>query len=70
MTRPKYDPILVQKKLELSFESHFAGELAAMEFPFPPLPEHELRVADVAVVSREVLSASNTAAEIKRKERL
>jgi Uma2 family endonuclease len=62
----------------------------AVEFPFRALPEYELRVADVAMISRdrinqadqeddlhgapdlviEVLSSSNTVAEINDKEKL
>ena len=77
---------------EFHFLEGAAGDLGvvAMEFTFRPLPEHEVRVADIAYVSRErweqtdpednlrgapdlvleVLSRSNTAAEVFDKEKL
>ncbi len=91
VTRPKLKHIRIQKRLERLLEP-LAGEAGTviMELSFRPLPEHELRVADVAYVSRdrweqgnpednlagapelviEVLSPSNTAAEIYDKEKI
>jgi Uma2 family endonuclease len=91
VTRPILKHTRGQKKLERLLED-YAGEdfVVIMEFPFRALPEHELRVADVAAISRdrldhadhqsvfrgvpelviEILSPSNTAAEMNDKERL
>lgn len=50
--RPKLKHILIQKRLAHLLEQA-AGEqaLVAVEFPYRPLPEHELWIADVACVS-------------------
>jgi Uma2 family endonuclease len=91
VTRPKLKHTHIQKRPERLLEAA-AGEAGTvvMEMSFRPLPEYELRVADVAYVSRhrweqsdpednlagapelviEVLSPSNTAAEIYDKEKL
>ncbi len=91
VSRPKLKHIQIQKRLERLLEAA-AGEsgVVVMELSFRPVPEYELRVADVAYVARdrweqadpegdlpgapdlviEVLSPSNTAAEIYDKERL
>ena len=88
--RPKLKHTLVQIQLEKLLEQAIPEMFVAVEFPFRALPEHELRVADVAMVSRdrikqtdpednlhgapdlvvEVLSPSNTVAEINDKEKL
>ena len=91
VTRPKLKHHLIQDRLVqlLKPAAQSAGHVS-MEFAFRALPEHELRVADVAFVSRErldhtdpddnlhgapdvvveVLSPSNTVAEIYDKEKL
>jgi Uma2 family endonuclease len=91
VTRPKLKHHLIQDRLVelLKPVAQSAGHVS-MEFAFRALPEHELRVADVAFVRRErldntdpndnlhgapeivieVLSPSNTAAEIYDKEKL
>jgi Uma2 family endonuclease len=91
VTRPKLKHTRIQKRLERLLEA-VAGETGpvVMELSFRPLPEHELRIADVAYVGRvrweqgdpednlsgapdlviEVLSPSNTAAEIYDKEQI
>lgn len=91
VTRPKLKHIRIQKRLERLLEAAIgeAGTVV-MELSFRPCREHELRVADVAYVSRdrweagdpednlfgapelviEVLSPSNTVAEIYDKEKL
>jgi len=91
VSRPKLKHIRIQKRLERFLEIA-AGEagVVVMEFSFRPVPQYELRVADVAYVSRgrwehadpesdlsgapelvvEVLSPSNTVAEIYEKEKL
>ena len=91
VTRPRLKHVLIQKRLLRLFELSAGEEFwVSIEVPFRPLPEHELRTADVAVVSLarvrqadpednlsgspeivvEVLSPSNTAAEIIEKQRL
>ena len=90
VTRPKLKHSLIQKQLEKLVERAVPEMFVAVEFPFRALPEYELRVADVAMVSRdrvnkanpednlpgapdlvdEVLSPSNTVAEINDKEKL
>jgi Uma2 family endonuclease len=90
VTRPKLKHSLIQKQLEKLLERAVPERFVAVEFPFRALPEHQLRVADVAIVSRdriqqadpednlhgapdlviEVLSPSNTVAEINDKEKL
>jgi len=91
VTRPKAKHFRVQKRIEQLLERAVGDRgVVAMEFAFRALPEHELRVADVAFVSKErwetmdlednlrgapdlvieVLSPSNTAAEIYDKEKL
>jgi Uma2 family endonuclease len=54
VTRPKLRRIRIQKRLERLLEA-VAGETGTviMELSFRALPEHELRVADVAYVSRD-----------------
>jgi Uma2 family endonuclease len=91
LTRPKHKHARIQKRLERLLESA-AGEQGTviMELAFRPVPEYELRVADVAYVSQarwdaidpegnlqgapeiliEILSPSNTAAEILDKEQI
>ncbi len=53
VSRPKLKHIQIQKRLERLLEMA-AGEagIVLMEFSFRPVPEYELRVADVAYVSR------------------
>jgi Uma2 family endonuclease len=91
VTRPKLRHHLLQDRLvELLRAGAPAGTYVSMEVAFRALPEYELRVADVAVVSKdrfeqadpndnfrgapdlviEVLSPSNTAAEMFDKEKL
>jgi Uma2 family endonuclease len=91
VTRPKLKHHLIQDRLvQLLKPAAQAAGHVSMEFAFRALPEHELRVADVAFVSRErlnntdpddnlhgapdvvveVLSPSNTVAEIYDKEKL
>jgi Uma2 family endonuclease len=90
VTRPKLKHSLIQERLRGLLERAVPEMFVAVEFPFRALPEHELRVADVAIVSRdriqqadpednlhgapdlvvEVLSPSNTVAEINDKEKL
>ena len=52
VTRPKLKHILIQKRL-LQLLEPSAGDRfwVSIEVPFRPLPEHELRTADVAVVN-------------------
>jgi Uma2 family endonuclease len=91
VTLPKKKHAVIQKKLSRLFEQ-YAGQAfwVQEEMAFRPLPEHELRVADVGVVTLarwdqtdsednlpgapdvvvEVLSPSNTVAEIIEKQRL
>ena len=91
VSRPKARHYRLQMQLLKPLEAVAPpGSLVGIEFPFRPLPEHELRVADVAYVSPsrwqqvdpednlhgapelviEVLSPSNTAAEILAKEQI
>jgi len=90
VTRPKLKHTLIQEQLRGLLEQAVPDMFVAVEFPFRALPEHELRVADVAIVSNdridqadrednlhgapdlvvEVLSPSNTVAEINDKEKL
>ena len=91
MTRPKYKHAVIQRRLRHLLENLAPAEgVVDTEFAYRPLPEHELRVADVAYVSGireqaidpednlhgapditvEVLSPSNTAAEIYDKEKM
>ena len=50
VTRPKLKHILLQSRLEKLLEA-VPGMYVGVEFPFRALPEHGLRVADVAIVS-------------------
>lgn len=89
VTRPRGKRTRIQKRLERLLENAAGGSgVAVMELPFRPLPEHEVRAADVAYlvnerwdgidaddhlrgapdITIEVLSPSNTAAEIFDKE--
>ncbi len=91
VTRPKLKHHLIQDRLvELLKPATRSAGHVSMEFAFRALPEHELRVADVAFISKErldqsdpednlqgapdlvieVLSPSNTAAELYDKEKL
>jgi Uma2 family endonuclease len=91
VTRPKFRHYRIQSRLrDLLKATSPTGSLAEYEFAFRALPEHELRVADVAFVTAEraaliepdgylhgppelvidVLSPSNTAAELYEKETL
>jgi Uma2 family endonuclease len=91
VTRPKAKHYRIQLRLQqLLAKVAPPGALVSIEVAFRALPEHELRVADVAYVSEqrwdavdpddnlhgapelviEVLSPSNTAAEIYDKEKL
>ena len=90
VTRPKLKHSLIQKRLEKLLEQAVPDMFVSLEFPFRALPEHELRIADVALVSTdrireadcednlhgapewvvEVLSPSNTVAEMNDKEKL
>ena len=89
VTRPKYRHYALQRRIRRLLENVAPVDgVADTEFAYRALPEHELRVADVAYVSGsreqaidpadhlhgapditiEILSASNTAAEIYDKE--
>jgi Uma2 family endonuclease len=91
VTRPILKHTRGQKTLERLLEFHAAnGFVVIIEFPFRALPEHDLRVADVAAISTvrfdqadreavfrgapelviEILSPSNTVAEMNDKEQL
>jgi Uma2 family endonuclease len=52
VTRPRLKQVLIQKRLLRLLEPR-AGDAfwVSIEVPFRPLPEHELRTADVAVVA-------------------
>jgi Uma2 family endonuclease len=89
VTRPKLDHVIAQKRLLSMLDALDAGA-AFTEFGFRPRPEYELRVADVALITKdrwatinpkdhfhgapdvviEVLSPSNTAAEMLEKEQI
>src|SRR5260370_14066381 len=52
VTRPKLKHVLIQKRLLRLLESQVNETYwASIEVPFRPLPEHELRSADIAVVT-------------------
>lgn len=52
VTRPKHLHFLIQRRIRQLLEpSAPAGAIVDTEFAFRPLPEHEVRVADVAYVS-------------------
>ena len=91
VTPPKLKHFLMQNRLvDLLRPAAPSGGFVSMEFGFRALPEHELRSADVAFVTRErfesadpednlhgapdlvieVLSPSNTAAEMYDREKL
>jgi len=90
VTRPVLKHVFVQKRLMELLDAAGGSGSALMEVGFRPLPEHELRVADVAYASGqgwseqdqgghfhgvpdiviEVLSPSNTAAEMLDKEQI
>jgi Uma2 family endonuclease len=91
VSRPKLKHTLVQTQLHELLQQAVAKKFRVlMEFPFRALPEYELRVADIAVVSRErlqradredafrgapelvieVLSPSNTVADMNDREKL
>jgi Uma2 family endonuclease len=91
VTRPKLKHYVIQNRLcHLLKTLAPAGSFVGYQAAFRPLPEHELRVADVAFVSRErwaqadpgdnlkaapetvieVLSPSNTVAEMYDEEKL
>lgn len=91
VTRPKFKHHLLQDHLVQLLRAAGGGRgYISMEIAFRALPEHELRVADVAFISQErfagmdpddylrgapdlvieVLSPSNTAAELNEKEKL
>ncbi|HEY3738470.1 MAG TPA: Uma2 family endonuclease [Bryobacteraceae bacterium] len=54
--RPKLSQWILQTGLSDRFKAAFGNRgRAGTEFPFRPHPEHQLRVADVAWVSRERL---------------
>lgn len=91
VTRPKLKHYRIQNRLvDLLRPGAPSGAFVGMEFAFRALPEHELRIADVAFVSKEryatadpednlhgapdlvieVLSPSNTVAEMNDREKL
>jgi Uma2 family endonuclease len=90
MPRPKLDHVFAQKRLHGFLDSAGGADVAFVEVGFRPLPEYELRVADVAYAPQsrwrevaprsyfpgvpdlviEVLSPSNTAAEMLEKEQI
>lgn len=52
VTRPKLKHTLIQSRLLDVLKQHTGSAFwASIEVPFRPLPEHELRTADVAVVA-------------------
>ncbi len=51
VTRPVLKHVFVQKRLMAPLDSAGGGGSALIEVGFRPLPEHELRVADVAYAS-------------------
>jgi len=91
MTRPAFGHVRVQHRIQrLLAEAAGDPDTVYVEAPFRPLPEYELRVADVAYAPQErwnsissngylpgapdlvveVLSPSNTAAEMLEKEQI
>jgi Uma2 family endonuclease len=91
MTRPVFGHVRVQHRIQrLLAEAAGDPDAVYIEAPFRPLPEYELRVADVAYAPQdrwnsissngyltgapdlvvEVLSPSNTAAEMFEKEQI
>jgi len=90
VTRPVLKHVFIQKRLMALLDSACGDGSAFMAIGFRALPDHELRVADVAYASRdrwaqqdpggyfrgvpeiviEVLSPSNTAAEMLDKEHI
>jgi|SRR5579884_1031696 len=90
VTRPKRQHVRIQNRLQKLLERAAPSMLADKEFAFRPVPEYELRVAHIALISAdretqidpddylrgapdlviEVLSPSNTVAEIIEKEKL
>lgn len=91
MTRPVFGHIRVQHRIQrLLAEAAGDPDAVYIEAPFRPLPEYELRVADVAYAPRErwdsvssmgylagapelvieILSPSNTAAEMFEREQI
>ena len=91
VTPPKFKHRLIQNRLvDLLRPAAPSGGFVSMEFDFRALPEHELRTADVAFVTKErletidpednlhgapdlmieVLSPSNTVAEMNDREKL
>jgi hypothetical protein len=54
LSRPNWEYILLQERLRELFKLAFGSlGLVLVELVFRALPEHELRAADVAFVSRE-----------------
>ena len=90
VTRPILKHVFAQRRLQSLIEAVAGVESTFVEVGYRPLPEHELRVADVAYAPRErwsaidpaghfpgvpdlvieVLSPSNTAAEMLEKEQI
>ena len=91
VSRPKLKHLLIQARLrDLLKALAPSGSLVESEVPFRAIPEHDLRVADVAYISpdrwvdhdpeghfsgapdlvAEILSPSNTVAEMYDKEKL
>jgi hypothetical protein len=52
VTRPKLDHVIAQKRLLSMLDALDAGA-AFTEFGFRPQPEYELRVADVALITKD-----------------
>src|SRR5665213_2652441 len=65
VSRPKLKHIQIQKRLERFLEGA-AGEsgVVVMELSFRPVPEYELRVADVGYVSRERWDGADPEADL------
>src|SRR5205809_924569 len=54
VTRPKLKHTILQERLrDLIRAAAPEGSFVAVELPFCPLPEHEVRCADVGYISRE-----------------
>ena len=90
VTRPILKHVFAQRRLQSLIEAVAGVESTFVEVGYRPLPEHELRVADLAYAPRErwsaidpadhfhgapdlvieVLSPSNTAAEMLDKEQI